>query len=254
MTPIIYYGNALLSGSLFAMQGGDADTLSRVRDGSVNLSYVHTISGAGGRTGEVNLTLPFEVSPDAVVLPRCLLQSGTQVRVRARTVSGAVAKVQVNEILSGDVTFYLSDFDTPERKIDTFFEIRITAGASQPLAQEVHEVVLAQKYTLPRSPEVSVTRTRVRQFSRIPIPGGQPFVKRNGPMLRQTSMNFVVLSGSEVNALRGFIGVVEGGEAFTLSDDLGDVYWAELLDANVPEQDEAGVSRVSLTFQEIKVE
>lgn len=252
-TPIIYYGNALLSGALFGDNGSVDNPAARVRDGSVNLSYAITASGASQRTGEVNLTSVSAIQPDTVIFPKCALSSGAVIQVIMSASSGAGdADTLVSATMGADTTFYLSDLGATSGNL--YWQVSVSGGVSQPLAQSVHEITLAKKYTLPRSPEVSVTRTRVRQFSRIPIPGGQPFVKRNGPMLRQTSMNFVVVSGSEVNALRGFISAVDGGEAFTLSDDLGQVYWAELLDSNVPEQDEAGVSSVSLTFQEIKVE
>lgn len=255
--PVIYYGNALLSGTLGAELGGAASTLPRVRDGSITLPYILTESGttSPSRVGEVNLTLPAAISTTdrALIFPRCDLEESLRVRLYSRATSGAAASTQANEILAERTRFYLQDFLVSGQD-HAFFEIQGVSRGTASGYQYVNEIVIAQKYTLPRSPEVSVTRAKVRQFNRLDVPGSEPFTRRTGPMLRRTSMNFVVLSGSEIDALRGFIDGVEGGSAFTLTDDLGVSYWSELIDADVPEQDEAGVSSVTLTFQEIRVD
>jgi hypothetical protein len=94
----------------------------------------------------------------------------------------------------------------------------------------------------------------VRQFTRIPVPGGQPFVKRNGPGLRRTLCTFTLVSGVEVTEAEAFVDAVEGGQAFTLVDDRSETYWAELMEGDVPFRDNAGIFAVSLTFQEISAE
>ena len=252
MIPIIYYGNALLSGSLSGENDSSANPVARVRDGSVNLPYTHVLSGAS-RLDTVAVVLTSAVQPDSIAFPKCALTSGVRVQVWQASGIGAPDLNEVlDETLPSDTSFYLADLSATSGNLTWI--VGISATAQQPLPQYVHEILLARKYTPPRSPEVSVTRTRLRQFTRLPIPGGQPFTKRDGPMLRNTLYSFVVLSGAEVDALRNFISEIDGGQSFVITDDLGSSYWAELIGSNVPEQDDAGVSSISLQFQEVKVE
>jgi hypothetical protein len=252
--PIIYYGNALLSGTLSGSNATAANPIARVRDGSVNNSFKVTLSGATDRDGVVGLTLTTAAQPTGFVLPRCALSSGATVTLIMQTgpTDSAGLETLVSDTLTEDKSFYLADIAPTSGNL--YFALTVSATSGITVAQTAHEIVLAQKYTLPRSPEVSVSRGKLRQFNRTDIPGGEPFIRRTGPMLRETAMNFVIVSGSEANALRGFVGGVEGGSAFTLTDDLGDSYWSELVDADVPEEDEAGVSSVALTFREIGVD
>jgi hypothetical protein len=112
---------------------------------------------------------------------------------------------------------------------------------------------LSNKFQFPRSPEVGVNRVKVRQFSRIHIPGGQPFVKKDGPVLKRTGYQLVAISGAEVDSINTWIDGVAGGESFYFKDDLASEYWAEVPEPPFPFQDEAGVDRLSVTVQEVAV-
>ena len=118
--------------------------------------------------------------------------------------------------------------------------------------QYVNELMLAKRLVLPRTPEVGVTRDRVRQFKRIDVPNGQAFVKKLGPMLRRTSYSCVAVSGAERDAVNAFVDAVDGGQPFYFTDDLGDTYWAEIPEPVVTTSDEAGIDNMQITFQEIK--
>lgn len=249
--PILYHGNLLLSGSVSGTQDSSSNPVRKVRDGSVNLPYTVTADVAGIQSGSVTLQLTVAASPDAFVLPRCDLLSGHTITLESMDDLAETNLATVHTVtLTSATEFYLQELASPTARKVWRLEI---SGATALAAQgKVHEFQLADKYQLPRSPEVNVARTRVRQFTRLPIPGGQPFVKRDGPRLRQNGYSLVILSGSEVDTLRNFVDTVEGGQAFTMTDDLQESYWAELLSANLEEEDEAGVSRVTLQFQEIK--
>lgn len=251
--PVIYYGNALLSGTLSGTNDTAATPLRRVRDGSITLPYPLAVSGAGARTEAVTLTSVSAIQPDTLVIPKCSLSSGAVLRVyMASAAGGADVNYLVSATLPADTTSYMVDLGATSG--NKHWTVDITVGAAQPLVQTVNEIALARKYTLPRSPSVDVRRTRVRQFERTPLPGDQPFTRRQGPVLRRVEYDFIVVSGAELNKLNTLAAGLEGGSAFNFTDDIAETYWAELVQGDITQGDTAGVYGVSLAFQEIGVE
>ncbi len=254
--PIVYYDNLLLSGTLSGSEQSTDNPVRQVADGSINLGYTHTSDvSPTAHSGSVYLTLTSPQEPATFILPRCELHSGMTLKLQSMddVAETNLATVLTQEV-SGELAFYKADLPgggTPR----AVWRILIS-GASGLVPAKVHEAQLAvTKTQFARSPQVEVARTRVRQFTRLAVPGGQPFVKRDGPRLRRTAYNFILISGVEADALRDFVDAVEGGEAFTFEDDQSACYWAELLGNDIPENDSAGVSSwAQLTFQEIKVD
>lgn len=265
--PIVYHGNLLASGS-FGVKGQsnnaafdpiDSDNpVARVIDGSVLLP--HTPSGelyAGGALRSVTYqsVVTSNYSPDVLAYfgthgadawSFAVLQS-SDFSASATTTRLSVATPGP---LSGLAIYSLNDSHHNSRFNWMVNWVGLAAwGVSVP-----NEMWLAKAWTMPRSPEVGVERTRSRQFARLPIPNGQPFVKRYGPALRVTSYESILLSGSEIDAFNAMLTDIEGGEIFPFTDDLGDSYLAELVGPAVVEPDEAGVYAVSLTFREVNPE
>ena len=242
--------SGVLSGSL---QSTD-NPVRKVADGSVNLGY--TVSediDATTHSGSITLTLTVADQPVAFALPRCDLASGTTLLLQSMD---DLAETNLATIVSATTTSGVEFFKeeiTPGT--DRAVWRLIISGASGLEPAKIHEAQLAlTRMQFGRAHQMGVDRTRVRQYTRIPVPGGQPFVKRDGPRLRKTGYSFTLISGAENQPVRDFVDAVEGGEAFTIQDDLGACYWAELLGAEVPERDDAGVSSWGLVFQEIRVQ
>lgn len=254
MRPVIYYGNLLLSGTLSGTAEDTSNVARKVRDGSINLPYTVTADVLTIQSGSITLELTSPAAPDAFVLPKCALLSGHTVLLQSMddlAETNLATLVTLN--LTSATEFILEELTTPTPR--AVWRLLISGAQSLDAQARVHEWQLAlEKLTLPRSPQVGVGRERVRQFTRLPVPGGQPFVKRDGPRLRRTTYDLVVLSGTEVDSMRDFADAVDGGQAFTLTDDLGSSYWAELSAENFAEDDQAGASRVRLQFQEIRTE
>lgn len=252
MRPKIFYGNLFALGVLSGSMNSYTNPVRRVADGSINLSYQLTsglVSGLVG--GAVAVTLPVAMAPDAFVLPKGSTASGHQYVLESEDVGGGNNATVFDFTLSGATDRFVQEISgaTPRRVW------RLTVnGVSGLDHMSAREMQLASLLEMPRSPEVSVTRTRVRQFTRLPIAGGQPFVKRDGPRLRQTRFSFVVVSGAELLGVEAFVDDIEGGESFTITDDLAQTYWAELLGTEQPFDDEAGVYRVGLAVREIRAD
>lgn len=245
--PIVYHSNAFSLGVLSGTHNADDNPVSRVADGSVNLAY--DVSTLAVTSGIVQVTLTTAARPDALVLTRGAAISGARFVLESEDVGGGNNATELDFTPSGNTVPLVQTISGgTARRV-----WRLTVSGGTPPVQ-LHEVQLATAYQLPRSPQVQVTRTKVRQFTRIPIAGGQPFVKHDGPNLRRTLCTFILISGTEVTEAEAFVNAVEGGQAFTLVDDRAETYWAELLGADVPFQDEAGVFTWSPLFQEVSAE
>lgn len=248
MRPIAYHSNLFSSpGTLSGTHDASDNPAERVADGSVNLAY--NASTVAVTSGIVQVTLTTAARPDALVLARAGAISGARFILESEDVGGGNNATELDFTpASNTVPVVQTISGGTARQV-----WRLTVSGGAPPVQ-LHEAQLATQYQLPRSPDLLVRRTKVRQFTRIAVAGGQPFVKRNGPGLRRTLCTFVLISGAEVTAAEAFVDAVEGGQAFTLVDDRAETYWAELLEAAVPFDDTAGVFTVSLTFQEISAE
>lgn len=253
-TPAVYYGNLLLSGTLSGSNNTTTNPARRVADGSVNLSYTMTRDvSASLNSGQVQVVLTSAQVPDALSIPRMSVPSGFTLELQSAPSEFASGTVVLSKAFSGaEATSYRADL--PGGTSSALVWRVILSGASGLVSPKVHEVQLATKQDFPRAVEVGVQRQHVRQFTRIPVPGGQPFVKRDGPKLRRYQYRFRTISSQEASDFRDLVQALEGGDAFTFVDDLGDAYWAEMPEATVPEDDEGGVSTWSVVAQEIKVD
>lgn len=252
--PIFYYGSLLLSGTISGTAATTDNPIRKLRDGSINLPYEVTADVASIQSGSVTIQMTTARTTDAFILPKCGLLSGHWLHLESMDdlAETNLASVIPSFEITEPTDFLLSGIaGATARKV---WRLTITGDQALDAQALVHELQLPIKYQLPDSPQVGVDRTRVRQFTRIPVPGGQPFVKRDGPLLRQTSYQFILASGSDIDGVRNLATALEGGDAFTHTDDLAASYWAELLGNAVAEADEAGVSSVALTVQEVNVE
>ena len=243
--PVAYHSNLFSVGTLSGDNASNSNPVGRVADGSVNLPYVS--HDAPAVSGGVAVTLATAGRPDALVLVRSDFGSAG-FRLESDDVGGGSGAIELTGTHSSTQPQVVELASGTDRRVWTLTAIQGGGGVSW------YEAQLATKYQLPRSPDLQVTRTKVRQFTRIPVAGGQPFVKRDGPGLRRTLYTFVLISGTEVTEAEAFVDAVGGGQAFTFTDDREETYWAELLDGSVTFQDTAGVFTVSLTFQEISAE
>jgi hypothetical protein len=264
--PIVYHGNVLASGS-FGVKGQLTNTefdpidpenpVARVIDGSVLLK--HTPSGEL-YAGDVLRAITYQVVATADHSPDTLIFYGTA----SSDANSYVLGQSTDFIGTGSYTNWsgnigpvsgllIQSFTNPAQTSKLYWRF----GSVGLAAWEVmvpREMWIATSWTMPRSPSVGIDRTRVRQFTRLDIPNGQPFVKRRGALLRQTTYNSVMVSGTEINAFNAMLSDIEGGEIFPFTDDLGDSYLAELVGPAIVEQDEAGIYTVGMTFREVEPE
>ncbi len=247
--PILYYSNLFGQGTLSGSNASTTNPVLRVSDGSVGLDYTPT-SGATP-SGLVQVTLSVAASPDALVMPSGNALSGTRFILESEDVGGGNNATVLDFTLAADAGAFVQDLGVPTAR--RVWRLTVSGLAAQ-AQMTAREFMLAEKLTLPRSPSVGVGRVRVRQFGRMPIVGGEPFVIRNGPPLRRTQYDVVAISGAEVSGLEAFVDAVDGGEFFYLIDDRSESYFAELLNGEVPFSDEAGVFQLNWTFQEIRAD
>lgn len=251
MRPSIYYGNLFAEGTLSGGQDTTTNPVRRVADGSVNLDY-SIMSGGAVTSGWVAVAMGSGVVPDALVFPKCSIVSGHMFSLESEDLDQSNRTTVLSYTASGTLdrlVLHLSGGETPRRVWRLW-----VSGVSGLDAMTAREVQLATRLQFPRSVEVGVGRTLVRQFTRLPIPGGQPYTKRDGPALRRTRWTFSIISGSEVSGMQTWVRAVEGGSSFTVTDDLGDTYWSELLGPDQPFSDRAGVYGVDMTIQEVRAD
>lgn len=248
MRPITYYGNLFSLGTLSGSNSTSSNSVARIADGSISLDYQLT-SGLTP-SGDIQVTLSTAQTASALTVPSGLAVSGHRFILESEDVGGGNNATILDFTLSSTSGTFVREFSgATARKV-----WRLTVSGTLSGSQfTTREVTLSDKLQFPRSPAVGVPRSSVRQFSRINIPGGQPFVKRDGPKLKRTAYTFVVLSGAERDSIDTWIEGIEGGEAFYFIDDEAGEYWAEVPDPPIPFQDEAGVHNLIMTFQEIAV-
>jgi hypothetical protein len=261
MRPVVYYNNLLLSGTLTGSNSTSANPVRLVDDGSINVAYALT-SATTLQSGHVRVALTSAQAPAALSLPKCEIPSGYTLKLQSMT--DPVTEAGLVTVVSATFTTMTRFFLVPITGAAVSLHWRVMlSGVSGLVPAQTHEVQLAQVAAIIGSVQLGVDRGHVLQKTRIPVPGGQPFVRRDGPKLDRTGYVLIAASGAYAAAVSGladqavlqaFIEAVEGGDAFTLTDDLNRSYWAELLDGEVMERDDAGVSAWRLTFQEIQVD
>jgi hypothetical protein len=265
MRPVIYYGNLLLSGTLSGTNASPTNPVRQTADGSINLPYIHTANVSPTlQSGSVYVTLTSAQAPVGLSLPRALLSSGHTLKLQsmsnAQTEAGLTTALTVT--FSGTTRSYLAETSglTPA----LVWRVLIS-GVSGIVPAQANEIQLIGTRFQLGAPQVGVARGHVRQYVRTGVPGGQPFVRRDGPKLERSQYVLASVVSGELDSVNddiltdgdglvAFIDATDGGGAFTLTDDLSRSYWAELLDVEVAENDVAGVSSWSLTFQEIAVD
>jgi len=264
MRPIVYYGNLLLSGTLSGTNNSTTNPVRQVADGSINLGYILASDQSPTlQSGSVYVILVSSQAPLGISIPKGLLQSGHTLKLQSMSdpVSEAGLVTALTTTFTAQTEFYLAQISGLAAA--AVWRVLIS-GVSGLVPARTHEIQLFTHQFEFGEVQVGIDRGHVRQFSRIAIPGGQPFVRREGPKLERSPYRlFSVVSAqlgfTEENLTNGdglvdFIDAIDGGDAFTLTDDLARSYWAELLDAEPSQSDVAGVSEWTLTFQEIKVE
>ncbi len=248
MKPKFYVNDRLRKGTLSGSEDDSRNPEERLADGSITLGYTATTGTTP--SGEYQVAISGEAfAPEALVIARADALSGTTFQVISETLAGASTLV----VASGDVTGSPSNFvlaipsgATPRE----VWRVQVT-GPTSGTQVTIYESMLADLVELDRLPQVGISRVRIRQFTRTAIPGGQPFVKRDGPNLRRTGYSYILTSGTEIEEMRGLITALAGGEFFFHVDDLGAQYWAEVMGDGLDEADEAGVSSAGLTVQEV---
>lgn len=252
MTPVIYWGNLFRRGTLSGTNTDEAFPVRRVGDDDLTLRYP-IVSGtvSGLVSGEVSTTLASGVTPDAFVMARGQSLSGIVFEVISQDVGGANAASHGTFTASGDDPFVLelSGVSTARRQ----WRVTLSGTVSGATVPDLFEIILADKLTFPRDPQIGVSRTTAHQVSRIPIPGGAPFKLRLGTRLRQTSYSMVV-EDPLVSGVKNFLNENDGGQNFWHVDDKGGSYFAEMLGPDFVFDDQAGVNFFALTVRELRAE
>jgi hypothetical protein len=246
--PIAYHSNLFALGTLSGTYDSVTNPVRRIADGSINLPY--TLASGATPTGQVLVTLTSAQLPEALAVP---YSPATMSGLRFILESGPAAGgpwTTVLDVTQGDVDRFVEEFTTSGQ-----VAWRLTVSGTPGLPSfRPHEVMLAFKVEFPRTPQVGVARTRVRQYTRLPIPGGQPFVKRDGPRLRRTRYVCVAVSGSEVASMEELADALEGGQAFYFVDDLAQEYFAEMPEAEINFEDAAGVYTIQPVVLEVRAD
>lgn len=251
MRPIIYHSNSFALGTLSGERDTNLNPVERVADGSVNLPYEAATTTIV--SSAIQVTLPTADRPDVLALARVDPGSAASVRfiLESEDVGGGNNATELDFTVSGfaSPTVQTIPGGTARRVW------RLTVSGIDGFGPvDVYEMQLATQYQIPRSHEVLVDRARIRQYTRVPIAGGQPFVKRDGPTLRRSLYTVVLVSGAQVSGAEALVDALDGGQSFTFTDDRSETYWAELLGQETPLPDEAGIYRWSPLFQEVNAE
>lgn len=249
--PIFYHNDRFRLGVLSGSASGEDNLPGRIADGDISLAY-NFVSGASP-SGEVTVTLSGAAFlPSALVLAKVTNVSGYTLTLESEDVGGGnnatAVSAQLGDIVSG--VFVPSGAGAVAREV---WRLTLTGAGGLPTAK-VFEAMLADSFEFVRSVEVGVPRTRVRQRSRIDVPGGQPFTQRQGPTLKRTAYTYVTISSGEIADVESFIDSIDGGESFFHTDDRGESYWAELLNKDQGFDDQAGVFTVAMNVGEIRTD
>jgi hypothetical protein len=192
------------------------------------------------------------VLPEHFVQARATAVSGFTVKVFSSDVGGGNQAQHMERVLSGDDSFSetLSGADTLRR----CWWVEYGAAVSGLGACNLYELMLADKLTLPKSPEIGVARTRQQNYQQMAVPGAASFKLRLGEDYRKVAYSFQLVSGAEVTAVETFLQVNDGGEPFWMVDDLGSSYWAELQASSHAFDDQAGVYAFNVAISEVPLE
>lgn len=251
MQPKFYYNDRFRLGTLSGSTDTDLNPVERVADSSIGLPYIVTSGSPPVGIVEVTLASGNAQNPTHFVVGRSTDLDGYRLIVESEDIGGGNNAVRLDTTLSAATLQGVWTLSGGSARAIWRLTISGT-GVLDPV--QLYEAMLADEQAMPRSNEVGVDRDYIRQFKRQAVPGGEPFVVREGPRLRRTDYQFTVLSGSEITALENFVDTIEGGEAFYHIDDLGQEYWAELGSQTQPFRDEAGVYFVSLAVLEVAVD
>lgn len=261
MDPIIYYDNLLLSGTLTGTRASQTNPVRLVDDGSINVPYTIT-SAQTTQSGSVYVTLTSAQLPAALSIPKCVIPSGYTLKLQS--MSNAVNETGLVTVLSATFTSETRSYlaELPSGTVAATIWRVMLSGVSGLVSARVHEVQLAPTRAVLGVPQVGIARRKIRQYARTPVPGGQPFVRRDGPILDASTYVLVAISGapsdtpglSDQGTIEAFIQAVDGGDAFTITDDLARTYWAELVDMEPDFNDEAGAFTWKLNIQEIEID
>jgi hypothetical protein len=255
--PIVYYGNFYIASG--TLSGTNTDTASvksavrRVADADLSLAYQLVSGDPGAITGVVSGQVALYsdgVVPTGFVMVHGELLSGFVATLWSEDTGAVNPQTHDSRTLTSDAPYHFAISGVSGGTEQWRYSLSgTTSGLGIP---HLHELLLGTRYQFPRSPQVNVQRSIVRRFTRHEIPGGQPFVFKQGTNLRETLYTFQVISGTEVDNLRAFVSGVEGGEPFFLVDDLEEAYWAELVQGNVTFSDDFGLWEAQLGFREVK--
>jgi len=246
--PTFYHSNILPLGTLSGSQDSVTNPVGRVADGDIGLVYVFTTGDPP--VGAVQVTVSGAVLPVALVIARATQVSGYRLIVESEDVGGGNNAVRVDELLD-DISnaVYLISGSAIPREV-----WRITlSGVSGLAAAKVYEMQLAYEFQFAIPPQVGVDRLRIRQMTRIEIPGGQAFTQKLGPVLLQNTYDYVATSGDEISELEAFVESIDDGASVFHVDDRGAQYWAEVFAKDFALDDQAGVYFASVTTREVRV-
>ncbi len=252
MRPKFYYNDRFRLGPLSGSTMADDNPVARIADGDVGLYYL--VTSGDPPVGVLQLTMPSgdPVGPTHLVIGKASNLNGYRLTLVSEDVDGGNQNNRVLVDLATDTYNYVVEVIGPAWSPRSVWRLTISGLTSGMEPAKLYEAMLADEQEMPRSNEVGVERTRVRQFTRIPVPGGTPFTKRDGPRLRRTGYSFKVLDGAEVAAMEAFVDAIEGGEFFFHIDDRAEQYMAELAGPGQVFSDTAGVYSINMTVQEVE--
>lgn len=255
MIPKFYHSDRLRLGTLSGQFSSVTNPVRRIADGSITLSYIATSGATPTGTFETRITSGqgSAENPTHFVIARGTPSvSGYRVIVTSEDLDGTNSATRLDVTLTSGVTYTVQALSGGVARRVWRVLLSGTGSTIPPL--RLFEAMLADEYQPARQHQVGVRRQRVRQFTRIELPGTQAFVKRDGPRLLATSYALILVSGSEIDGLHTFLDAIEGGEPVFHTDDLGQNYFAEVMGTGPEEEDEAGVYSLDLQVQEIGVD
>lgn len=249
--PVLHFGNLFSDGTLVSSEDATTNPVRRIADGSINLDYFVGVISGGANMEVVQVTLPTAARAVALVINQAAIPVGTSLVVESFDIGGGNLVKHLDETGAG-ATFITTLSGVVADRQEWRLTISGAGVGSGVSAWRAAEIQLTTGRLEVERPQVGVGRVRVRQFGRLEVPHGQPFVRRRGPRLRRMSYSFQLIDGSQVTDMEDFVDAVEGGQAFGLVDDEGSRMWAELLGGGIGFDDQAGVRAAQFTFQEIR--
>jgi len=245
--PKFYYDDQFRGGTLSGSESSTTNPVRRVADGDITIAYTAT-SGLTP-SGVVSGLLSAAARPDALVICRAASLSGHRITVVSSEPDGSSPFTEFDDVVTDSASSVLTLSGSTARQ-SWVVSISGVSGLDQ---LSIYDAMLATELELPRSVEIGVNRTPVRQYARIPIRGSQAFTQRLGPVLRSRGYSFIAVSGSELDSVSDFVESMESGEIFYHVDDQGAGFCAEL-SQEVGFQDSAGVYALSVDLIEVAVD